>query len=77
MNKQQHHLAYDAQSKRTIPVPRIVKPAQPASSGTHAVPPKLDPTHPLRPAHVLKTGYTPKHTPWLTTARIPRISKIP
>jgi hypothetical protein len=74
MNK--HHQMTGAQPKRTIPVPRIVKPAPP---GAHAAPRKLDPAHPLKPANVMKAVQKDKHSPWLTTAKIPRncIPRIP
>jgi len=77
MNKH-HHASHGAQPKRTIPVPRIVKPAQPAASGTSAVPPKPGSSQPLKPANVMKAAQL-KHSPWLTTAKIPRntIPRIP
>jgi len=70
MNKQQN-TSHGAQPKRTIPVPRIVKPAPPAASGagTHGAAP--DPTAPLKPANVMKAGQAKKFAPWLTTAKIP------
>ena len=72
-------MSFDAQLKRTIPVPKIVKPAQPAASGTHAALPRPDSAHPLKPANIKKPTYAQKYSPWLTTAKIPRnsIPRIP
>ena len=59
MNKHQNQSS-SAQPRRTIPVPRIVKPAQP------------EPGQPLKPANVMKASHAPKHAPWLTTAKLSR-----
>jgi hypothetical protein len=77
MNNQQH-MSFGAQPKRSIPVPRIVKPGQPAASSKTAGPPKTLPAHPLKPASVQKAAVQ-KHVPWLTTSKIPKttIPKIP
>ena len=76
MNKHQNQSG--EQPKRTIPVPKIVKLGPSAASGTQAEPPKPDPTLPLKPANVMK-AVQQKHSPWLTTAKIPRntIPRIP
>jgi hypothetical protein len=81
MNK--HHQTstgahHGAQPKRTIPVPRIVKPGH-AATNANAAQAKVDPTRPLKPANVMKAANTQKHAPWLTTAKIPRVAipKIP
>jgi len=75
MNKH-HHASHGAQPKRTIPVPRIVKLGPSAIAGTQ--PPKPDSSQPLKPANVMKAAQQ-KHSPWLTTAKIPRntIPRIP
>ena len=68
MNKQQN-TSHGAQPKRTIPVPKIVKPAQPAATGEGEQHPKVGP---LKPANVLKAVHKEreKHAAWLTTAKI-------
>ncbi|HEX4140941.1 MAG TPA: hypothetical protein VHY09_11375 [Candidatus Methylacidiphilales bacterium] len=77
MNKYQQESS-GAQPKRTIPVPRIVKP-QPAASGAGEQRPKVNPAQPLKPANVMKAAHAKKYAPWLTTAKIPPriIPKIP
>jgi hypothetical protein len=65
-----------AHPKRSLPIPRIVKP-QPAGPGAETKPPAADPSVPLKPVNVLKAAHAKKNAPWLTTAKIPRISKIP
>jgi hypothetical protein len=76
MNKQQHQTG--AQPKRTIPVPRIVKPGPPAQAVAHAVPPKPGSAQPLKPANVMKATQQ-KYAPWLTTAKMPTkvVPRIP
>lgn len=76
--QQQNHTSSGAQPKRTIPVPKIVKLGHGAAA-KQVVPPKPDPSQPLKPANVMKAANAQKYAPWLTTAKMPTkvVPRIP